>query len=91
MAKTVICKNPTCPRNGKPFRPQRAGARYCGDACRMAAHRHQQKTAQPPWTAWSGDILHFSPRPSRLTNYDGNVRFVARRAGGAAAGDRRRR
>jgi hypothetical protein len=71
MAKTVICKNPTCPRKGKPFRPQRAGAQYCGDACRMAAHRHRIRTAQPPEALWLGDVPQFSTRPSKLTNADG--------------------
>jgi hypothetical protein len=44
----TTCKNPDCPRKGKPFLPKRAGAQYCTGACRIAAHRKRQ--APPPVT-----------------------------------------
>ena len=38
----ITCKNPNCPRNGKPFVAERAGAQYCSVNCRVAAHRKRQ-------------------------------------------------
>jgi hypothetical protein len=39
----ITCKNPDCPRKGKPFVPKRAGAQYCTGACRIAAYRLRHK------------------------------------------------
>ena len=50
-AHKAICKNPRCPRNGKPFaRPRRRDAQYCSSRCRVAAHRARQ--APDPVVAW---------------------------------------
>ena len=65
----ITCKNPDCPREGKPFVPQRASAQYCSGACRVAAHRKRQ--ARIPPTQWLGKIPQFSAAPSRTFNSDG--------------------
>jgi hypothetical protein len=58
-----ICKNPEC---GKHFNHERAGARYCSDACRVAAHRKRQ--APLPDTAWCGDTKHFRSANAELAD-----------------------
>jgi hypothetical protein len=70
MMKGVVCKNPDCPRQGKPFVPQRAGAQYCSGRCRTAAHR--KRYAPPPAIWWDdGKELRFSAAPSKTRNADG--------------------
>jgi len=49
----IICKNPDCPRKGRPFTPKRAGAQFCSVRCRVAAHRKQHKRAPAIW--WRDD------------------------------------
>jgi hypothetical protein len=49
----VTCKNPTCPRDGKPFIARRASAEYCSTRCRTAAHR--ARNISPPPDTWFGD------------------------------------
>jgi hypothetical protein len=65
----ITCRNPECPRGGRPFVPQRASAQYCSVACRVAAHRRRQRTALPP--IWLGERPRFSSAPSRAFNADG--------------------
>ena len=65
----ITCKNPDCPREGKPFVPKRAGAQFCSGLCRTAAYRKRQ--APPPVTLWLGKEPSFSTAPSRALNYDG--------------------
>ena len=65
----ITCKNPDCPREGKPFVPKRAGAQFCSGRCRTAAYRKRQ--APPPVTLWLGKEPSFSTAPSRVLNYDG--------------------
>ena len=66
-----ICKNLSCPRDGKPFIAERTSARYCSGACRAAASR--QRNAPPPRTFWLGDRSEFSERPSTTFNSDGTT------------------
>jgi hypothetical protein len=63
----ITCKNPDCPRDGKPFVPKRAGAQFCSGRCRTAAYRKRQ--APPPVTLWLGKEPSFSTAPSRALNY----------------------
>ena len=51
----ITCKNPDCPRKGKPFVPKRAGAQYCTGACRIAAYRLRHKPL--PSTSWQRATL----------------------------------
>jgi hypothetical protein len=53
----TTCKNPDCPRHGKQFMAERASARYCSVACRVAAHRKRQQLL--PAVAWSGKVPGF--------------------------------
>jgi hypothetical protein len=70
MSLRIACKNPDCPRHGKPFTPQRAGAQYCSNACRTAAYRLRHAPAPVTW--WREDnVPEFSTRPSRARNSDG--------------------
>jgi hypothetical protein len=64
----IACKNPDCPRKGKPFVPKRAGAQYCSGRCRVAAHRKHH--APLPVTQWWGKEPRLSTT-SRAFNYDG--------------------
>jgi hypothetical protein len=52
-AMRIICKNPDCPRKGRPFTPKRAGAQFCSVRCHVAAHRKQHKRAPAIW--WRDD------------------------------------
>jgi hypothetical protein len=65
----ITCKNPDCPRKGKPFMPKRAGAQYCTDACRVAAFRKRHRPSPRTW--WLGKEPRFSTAPSRMLNSDG--------------------
>jgi hypothetical protein len=65
----TVCKNPTCPRKGKPFVPQRAGAQYCSGRCRIAAHR--ARLAPLPSTSWNDGKLQRFRNTSRTVNHDG--------------------
>jgi hypothetical protein len=64
-----ICKNPDCPREGKRFRHERAGALYCSGACRVAAHRKQHTSS--PATEWLGKAAQLS-KAVRSTHADGS-------------------
>jgi hypothetical protein len=66
----ITCKNPDCPRKGKPFVPKRAGAQYCTGACRIAAYRLRHKPL-PSTSWWDGKEPRFSTAPSRAVNSDG--------------------
>jgi len=50
----TTCKNPDCPRKGKPFKPERAGAQYCSVRCRVAVHRARRKPVPGP--LWLGKV-----------------------------------
>jgi hypothetical protein len=61
----TTCKNSNC---AKTFILKRAGAQYCSNACRVAAHR--KRHAPLPVTFWTGDEPGLSPI-SRSLNADG--------------------
>jgi hypothetical protein len=65
-----ICKNPACPRQGKAFTHERAGAQYCSLNCRVAAHRQRQAPA--PLTWWNGKEPGLAAT-SRSLNSDGSA------------------
>jgi hypothetical protein len=64
----VTCKNPDCPRKGKRFIPKRAGALYCTDSCRVAAHRLRHAPKPNVW--WRGKTPDLASW-SRSLNADG--------------------
>ena len=66
----ITCKNPDCPRKGKPFVPKRAGAQYCTGACRIAAYRLRHKPL-PSTSWWDHGKEPLSTAPSRAVNSDG--------------------
>ena len=66
----ITCKNPDCPRKGKPFVPKRAGPQYCSGRCRTAAYRKRHKRLPITWW-YDGKEPSFSTAPSRALNSDG--------------------
>jgi hypothetical protein len=55
------CKNPRCPRKGKPFVSERDGVQYCSGRCRTAAYRRRHKRL--PSVYWQGKTPGFrAPR-----------------------------
>src|SRR6266478_2026987 len=64
----TTCKNPDCPRKGKRFVAERAGAQYCSTRCRVAAHRRRQ--APQPSVQWWGKVPGLA-KTSRSLNADG--------------------
>ena len=60
----TTCKNPDCPRKGKPFIADRAGAQFCSVRCRVAAHRKRQ--TPPPVVIWSGITPGFRKQKADL-------------------------
>src|SRR5262245_40683064 len=81
----TTCKNPTCPRKGQAFTPQRAGAQYCSARCRVAAHRARQVPPQP--TFWLGKVPKM--RAEKTTLADHLERIASEEDGGAPKTGRR--
>jgi hypothetical protein len=55
VTQRSTCRNPSCPHPS--FTPQRAGAQYCSQRCRIAAWRLHQRP--PPDVEWQGKVPIF--------------------------------